>query len=533
MIKKYFALILLISIALLQLGCRGGDAETQKPAPGFVYLNSQGHFELDGQEWFPLMINYKVGWVREGDYVCVVPADYYENFSLQRGPQTWSDSYRLANHLRLMAEEMGANAVRICMNTVVPSAQGYYFETGGEQAYLIADSSAIFRAIDRMLQPLQELNMKAMLLIKQPVDAELTQFVAALLRHEAGNSAIWAWDFMNEPLYFDSVPYRPKKEAFAIVDAWRKMVREYAPHHLFTIGFAEPLEVFSWDPSMMPVDFVQIHTYHPLRVGSEMYWYGRYCHKPWMVGETSLPADNDSVPYEWQQIFLRESFQCAVDNGAIGYGWWEFQDCGWDTAFEARHSGLLHCDGCWHGMENTGPKPALTDFATLKNFQRHKSQRPVNYQNMLGYRNIKLCGRVVDAKTGHPIEGAVIRGWNNDWSVGVNTFSMADGNFTLYSNDYCQHLSVSAPGMTLSQFDLDDVSYAPQLSAASLPNRTLEYQQISQVPFLVDTTSMLTFQPDLFEHCLTHADLGDVPLRKVRYKFSLRWWIRHLFRHEP
>ena len=107
------------------------------------------------------------------------------------------------------------------------------------------------------------------------------------------------------------------------------MVRRNAPHQLFTIGLAEPIEVFEWDPPTIPVDFVEMHTYHPLRVQSEMWWYSHYCGKPWMVGETGLPADDDSVSYGAQMAFMFWTYRYAKINGACGYGWWSFRTAPW------------------------------------------------------------------------------------------------------------------------------------------------------------------------------------------------------------
>ena len=85
---------------------------------------------------------------------------------------------------------------------------------------------------------------------------------------------------MNEPLYLDSEPVRKKKNALKIVKNWSNLMKRHAPYQLFTIGFAEPIEVFQWDPYLLPVDFVQFHTYHPLRVPNEIYWYSKYIGKP-------------------------------------------------------------------------------------------------------------------------------------------------------------------------------------------------------------------------------------------------------------
>ena len=245
------------------------------------------------------------------------------------------------------------------------------------------------------------------------------------------------------------------------------MARRYAPHQLFTVATAEPIEVFVWDPSMLPVDFIEMHTYHPLRVQAEMWWYSHYCGKPWMVGETGLPADGDSVSYNEQERFMKESYLYARANGTIGYGWWEFQDCPSGVNFEAQYTGLRDAQG--------RRKPAADMAESLQNLCLGQAGRtmPVNYYNMLAYRNLATTGTVVDGK-GHPIEGAVIRGWNDDWSVGVNTYSDSKGRFRLVSNDICTHFEVSAPGYSRVKFD------KAKLFPTNLPlqDRQREYQSI-------------------------------------------------------
>lgn len=520
---RHFLLSLLMLPLVLNLwscGEKYDDRPRNTRAEGFVYLDEEGRLAIDGEEWLPLMVNYKVDWRREGTEVWISPAHYYET------PNEWDDDSLgrwepVESHMRLM-EELGANAVRICMDVVNRDGKGYFYGSADNPIYLVADSSDIFEAVDRLTAAT---SMRVMLLLKAPLDEELRTFATGLLRHEAKNKSIWAYDMMNEPLYFDPAEKRGKDEAYAIVKGWQEMMEKNAPHQLFTIGFAEPIEVFEWDPSLLPVDFVEVHTYHPLRVASEMYWYGHYCGKPWMVGETALPADNDSIPYKYQCDFMRESFRCAMDNGAIGYGWWEFQDCLGGVNFEAQHTGLLNHEGQIEVAPNgvalgrtlkcSGLKPTALMLGELK-VERHCATVPVNYHNMLGYENIVLRGNVVEKGSGKPVEGAVIRGWNEDWSVGKNTFSDAEGNFALYSNDYCVHFEISAPGMSHLKFDRENIKYNPKLKKDELPERGREYQQIDYRPFLMEEGAVLRFKPELFGHHKTGADMGTLYLKRLK-----------------
>lgn len=398
----------------------------------YVYINRAG-FYADGKPWFPFMLNYKA-FYSDGE---VVPAPWYTGSGIRE-------------HFDTIAS-WGFNAVRVCLDVM------------GEGG----DTAAMYAATRRMVQQADSAGLRVMLLIKPPLDDYWKAYTIGLLRSLADMPALWAYDFMNEPLYFDPVPDRPKEDAVKIVREWRDMVRRYAPHQLFTVATAEPIEVFEWDPSMLPVDFIEMHTYHPLRVQAEMWWYSHYCDKPWMVGETGLPSDGDSVSYSDQARFMKETYLYARANGAIGYGWWEFQDCPSGVNFEAQYTGLRDAQGRrkWN-ISNLFDKMDLSD-------KSYKSDQPVNYYNMLAYRNLATTGTVVDDK-GRPVEGAVIRGWNDDWSVGVNTYSDSKGRFRLVSNDICTHFEVSAPGYSRVKFD--NAKLFP--TNLSLLDRQREYQSI-------------------------------------------------------
>ena len=477
--------ILLLSVAFaLLLSChRSEDAsvlynDSLPPiTEGYVGLQD-GHFVLDGEEWFPKMLNYKAFIRRVGDSLEVVPADYYHGRSIEE-------------HFDTIAS-WGFNAIRICLDVL-----------DGDM-----DSCAMFRATRRVIQKADSAGLKVMLLIKTPFDPYWQSYTKGLLRHLADLPALWAYDFFNEPLYFDPEPERDKMDATRLVSQWRHWVRRYAPHQLFTIATAEPIEVFEWDPAMLPVDFIEMHTYHPLRVFSEMWWYSHYCGKPWIVGETGLPVDNDSVPYEWQEQFMWDTYRFAKINNAIGFGWWEFQD-----------NGLSDCNGkrkpavnlVWHlGKICLGVGVDSDGFP------------PTNYRNMLAYSNIRLNGKVVDETTGKPVEGAVIRGWNDDWSVGMNTYTDSNGRFTLYSNDYNVHFEVSAPKMSKQKFDRHNLKYKNigSLDPDNLPDRQREYQQIDYRPYLNKKyEDIIPFNTDYdsthFNRYSLDGDLGTIKLKML------------------
>ena len=443
------------------------------PAEGYVALQD-GRFVVDGEPWFPLMLNYKA-FIVDGE---VVPAPWYTGGGIR-------------THFDTMAA-WGFNAVRVCLD-VLPDD---------------GDTAAMYLATRRMVMQADSAGLRVMLLLKPPLDDRWTRYNAGLMRRLADLPALWAYDLMNEPLYFDPEPRRSKKDAVRTVARWRQMVRQNAPHQLFTVATAEPIEVFEWDPALLPVDFVEMHTYHPLRVQAEMWWYAHHCGKPWMVGETGLPADDDAVPYGAQADFLVETYRYALGCGAAGYGWWEFQDCPEGVNFEAQYTGLRNSSGL--------AKPAARRVAALRMADTVPdadvlSRPPANYFNMLAYQNVAAQGRIVDSR-GLPVEGAVVRGWNDDWSVGLNTYSDSLGCFRLVSNDLCTHFEVSAAGYSRAKFD----RRAALPASLALPDRGREYQQIPLLGWgdpshLLPTDSSRFAAPGAFA-----VEVGTVELKKLR-----------------
>lgn len=492
---KRFILIVVCLWWVLALSCkRVGERPTvfdNTPrvtyAPGFVYLDS-AQFYLDSMPWYPLMLNYKL-------QSSLDPASYYTEGGFD-------------SHFSQI-EEMGFNALRICMDVLNSDASGYMYG----KMRVIDDSAAIFEKVQNMLSTAAAHHLRVMLLLKAPLEQQLQEFTAALLRHFAHDPTLFAYDFMNEPLYFDPVKDRSKDSCYSIVDGWRQMMTDNAPNQLFTIGFSEPIEVFCWDASVLPVDFVEIHTYHPLRISSEMYWYHHFVRKPFMIGETALPADGDSISYDRQAEYLVQSYRQARNYGAIGYGWWEFQDCPQGVNFEAQYPGMLDAEG--------RRKPVADRVKSLKLPDTLADRMPVNYYNMLGYSNIMLEGRVISVDTKFPVKGAVVRGWNRDWSVGINSYTDNNGYFHLYSNDSCVYFTVSAPGYrTSKQFKRTDYALYSrksirQFKLDSLPYKTREYQQIPLLEFLRDTT-FFGYQAKDFNQYRYKGNLGSIELEPLQ-----------------
>ena len=132
-----------------------------------------------------------------------------------------------------------------------------------------------------------------------------------------------------------------------------------------------------------------------------------------------------------------------------------------------------------------------------------------------------LEGRVISVDTKFPVKGAVVRGWNRDWSVGVNSFTDNNGYFHLYSNDSCVYFTVSAPGYrTSKQFKRTDYALYSrksirQFKLDSLPYKTREYQQIPLLEFLKDTI-FFCYQAKDFNQYRYKGNLGSIELEPLQ-----------------
>ncbi len=519
--KKLFFLFLIIT------SC---NHKSNSVNPTFISID-KGRFTLKGNSFFPITLNYVIC-VRDIQNRAVISCTkQYENPDIFEVSSLKSNEHQLRGHLQLI-KEMGFNTIRLVFDRINIDSRGLYY---GEKKhfYIDKDYKAILKALDEYIQLVSEYDLKVMLLIKKPLeDDKLENFTIALLSKFKNNQTIFAYDFFNEPLYFDTPPdgeLRDKKDIVKIVSHWNDLVNEYAPNQLLTIGFSEPIEVFRWDPSILPLDFITFHTYHPLRVPNEIYWYSKYSNKPWMVGETALPADNDSIPYSHQRSFMREVYQRIIDCNGIGFAWWEFQELNF-SHYEARYAGLLNHEGYTTTSDGKYKiigtvKPAAKEIKKFINYKKRNCDCKPNYYNMLGYSNFLLKGRVLDEDSNLPIEGAVIRGWNDDWSIGQNTFTDKSGYFTLYSNDKCNHFEISAPGMKTVKFDKKN-KYVISKKAKTLQNRNLEYHKISYFPFLRKAGKSLdsnfhsdnfifNFENKYFNKYFYKGYLGNIIIEKI------------------
>ncbi len=549
---RKFLLIVISSLLFLASSCNKNpntyhnNALDKLPAElGFVYTSGK-EFKINNVDFFPLMLNYSVSIRNINGVYFPSGIKEYENPDVFEGNCKDSSLNVIKGHFKLI-KDLGFNTIRLIgfdkISRNVKGEYGFFVSKENSDEFLSVKEgiSEIIHTLKDVIDIAKELDLHLMILIKPPINnADIETFTQKILTAFKYEQTVFAYDFFNEPLYFDINDnskdpnfFREKKDAFNIVSNWKEMMMLYAPNQLFTIGFAEPIEVFEWDPTILPVDFVNMHTYHPLRVPNEIYWYSKNINKPWMIGETSLPADNDSITYSDQTQFLKEAYLRTKNCGGSGFGWWAFQDVtSWGT-FEHNYTSLLNHEGITFTADGKhrilgSIKPAGLEIKNL--FRLNPSNVCdcwTNFYNMLGYENYVVEGSVLKAGVLKAAKGAVIRGWNKDWSIGANTFADEEGNFKLYSNTEFVHFEVSAPGLNTISFDFEKPYVSVDKIAtpiANLPNQKLEYQKVTYNPFLKypdlkmapdSLNRIFNFNPDKFNRFKYKKAMPAVLLEKV------------------
>jgi len=513
----------LIVLALTLIGCTTDNRKPKSDNLDFLRLKENG-FTLRGEPFFPMMLNYVADFRIINDSAILGVHIDYETTRAYEYNALDSIVIQRREHLTLI-KDMGFNSIRLCLDRIwfKDGINGY--PTGGKLLSLSDDTELILNGIEEYLKDAAANNLKVIILIPPPIDSrDIEAFTIELLKRFRNNPTVFAYDFNNEPLYDRRHSAMDKEAVVDVVEEWDEWMEDYAPDQFLTIGFSEPIEVFSWDPSILPVDFLSFHTYNPLRVPNEIDWYTNYSNKPWMIGETALLADGEDIPFAWQSSFMKAAFEHTINQGGIGFGWWGFQEVP-KHSYSEESTGITIHGGPSYTSDSLlalklSFKPSVKTIGELNpKIQPKRQNRRSNYFNMVGYTNYVTTGLVLD-EDGRPIEGAAIRGWNRYYRVGQNTFSDKDGKFSLYSNDVIHHLKVSAPGKSV--YDLNKpLEYQPihenVVPEDSLPSRDLEYQKIDYRDFIMlDQDSMPVFfeyRDGVFKKASYSTTIGKIELK--------------------
>jgi hypothetical protein len=254
-----------------------------------------------------------------------------------------------------------------------------------------------------------------------------------------------------------------------------------------TIGLEGIREVHEWDPETVQADFISFHPYEhePEQVRNEVTWYSRFVKRPWIIGETAIPADDDSVKYETQKLFAEKTLTQVHNCGGWGYSWWQFKDVNWQK-YHSSFMGAVNRKGETHLSADN-----LTVYGTVKPmaevFQKFNPAAPKgeciclpNYYNYSEGRECRIKGKLVDSDN-KPVEGGIVLAWNEWWSSSYHTITKADGSFDLRGTFLFYHWIASANAYSMVRGNVSpgtarkDFDGIPTMNLGTLKIKRLPY----------------------------------------------------------
>ncbi|MCL2291409.1 MAG: T9SS type A sorting domain-containing protein [Bacteroidetes bacterium] len=427
-------------------------------------------FYMGNEKFYPVVMNFSVNVVNNnGNYY--LSADHgYGPTNFYECSNTIDCSAQLLEHFNYLAS-IGFNTVRIVglnphYRPKYTSLDGLNFlvknplsPIGNSWIHLELSNPSdptlltALSAYDKILELADAASLKVILLMKgekthwDDTEVELRktflEVVASHLHNSNYSSALLAYDLVNEPDYhieFDNVITFPKtkQQACEIISTWYDAVKTNAPHHLVTIGNCGMDDIFSFDPSILKVDFNSLHYYPRFkpyenkadpntqelarqRTLNDLYWFNQASIVPWIVGETGFRARATPGNHEMDGTlndmgdFVTYSLNSVCNCGGSGYSWWQYQDLNWGV-----------WGGCSFGLLEHGAVPPTAEKQpAVDNFRNYvpgvtgicpvdKSDlfdETKTYYNLYKYTapdNLKLTRHVVD-QDGTPIRDAVVR----------------------------------------------------------------------------------------------------------------------------
>lgn len=264
----------------------------------------------------------------------------------------------------------------------------------------------------------------------------------------ANDPTILAIDFQNEPGRFYGSIRNDKEKNSYITKYWNKIIKDYAPNILTTIGLQGFSDLSGFDYHLMNVDFISSHLYYKeetkYKFDNYLYWMSQNIEVPWIIGETGYsayrinnPEDEKCSPDEWgygdeeaQRLFAEYSIQRTRNCGGQGFSWWLYKDICSDNGGYTNQSNMGLVTRCGRN------KPAINEF--IQEWYDINCQECIKPNNELYYNTmdnyyVKIIGTVLDKNTNSPISGAFIVGKDyEDYSNQSWTISKDDGSFELF-----------------------------------------------------------------------------------------------------
>ncbi|HRB26190.1 MAG TPA: cellulase family glycosylhydrolase, partial [Bacteroidia bacterium] len=212
---KYFIFVLLILISFYNLTSCSQKKEAISDLPGFVQIKNN-QFVLNGNPYFPLAVNYRVALQTNGKQLWPSAYKGYDDGNRYRFTNRDSSLEELNNDFQLIAD-MGFNSIRIVgigeQYSVAKNSDELYIraDIGNEKDTMLLFNSQetynqYFNALNDMLQAANKAGLRVVLLSRLFHEVPATEkHWGRIMKHFQNDTTILAYDFFNEPLYFDSL----------------------------------------------------------------------------------------------------------------------------------------------------------------------------------------------------------------------------------------------------------------------------------------------------------------------------------------
>lgn len=309
---------------------------------------------------------------------------------------------------------------------------------------------------------------------------DYANYLSALANHLTNRTSLMAYITIHEPSLNQYNIGHTKKEICEMTTLWYDAIKSRDANHLITNGGNDLFDIFEWDPGAMKLDFYSPHIYPDKtpyelfkfpsaleRVRANLYYLGKNCPLPFMIGETGFSAMDDNPnggsailnfpevdgSITEQDNFMQEMFSAVRNSNGSGISVWNYQQHWWGANEPRqngygilRHGGILDINGNFNFQID---KPVVNFIRNYPNpppipvapFQ------PANYYNLKNYLSgpDDVFGNVWDVETYNTIPNAIVQGWlnyyifnttTNRWilkSDNNHTFTDVNGQFVLNS----------------------------------------------------------------------------------------------------
>ncbi len=348
----------------------------------FVIMHD-GKFYLGCEEFYPVAVNYGVWptqatndtfYISPTNVLCHYPeycCDTIDITSCGINSVAWEQE--LIDHLTMM-DSLNFNMIRLLGFSIgyrddnplwgeVLQSRTYFKQTYENthcfdlmDGIVMNSNSFSFQGdmLQKVIDVIYENNFSFKLLILmgggrvEMLSDTYADYLAYMANRFRDEPVIFGYDLYNEPgMHYEEE--LTKAQIAEKCSTWYHAIKQNAPSHFVTMG-VHVLDVFHWDPQILPLDFLSFHLYRKPHVSEgyeigpalERYkvflqWISKSFSKPYMIGETSysgidyfppsLPPQHPIIPGEADQAaFADSSLRYTKWYGNIGYSWWYYKD---------------------------------------------------------------------------------------------------------------------------------------------------------------------------------------------------------------